>query len=238
MPGMTKSRGILAPRRRWTEPELQLLRALYPELHAADVAVLMERSVAQIYNAAFKTGLRKSAEYLASDTAARIRRGKQHPNMITSQFKAGHRTWNTGMKGWSAPGTEATRFKPGTKPHTTLPLGTYRINADGCLERKVSERSGAPHLRWQPVSRIVWEAAHGPVPAGHVVAFKAGRKTTVLERITLDALECISRGELARRNHPRARSPELAKLVQLKGAITRQVNRINREAAQAKEARA
>ncbi|MNR62573.1 hypothetical protein D3C85_1846370 [compost metagenome] len=54
-------------------------------------------------------------------------------------------------------------------------------------------------------------------------------RTNVLEEITADRLECITRGENAERNHPRARSPELAKLVQLKGAITRQVNRIARE---------
>jgi hypothetical protein len=47
--------------------------------------------------------------------------------------------------------------------------------------------------------------------------------------ITADKLECISRAQHAHRNHPRNKSPELAKLAQLKGAITRQVNRINRE---------
>ncbi len=41
-----------------------------------------------------------------------------------------------------------------------------------------------------------------------------------------------SRAEIARRNHPMNKSLELARLVQLKGAITRQVNRIAREAAQ------
>jgi hypothetical protein len=57
-----------------------------------------------------------------------------------------------------------------------------------------------------------------------------GRKTSDVDKITLDALEMVSRAELARRNHPVSRSPELAKLVQLKGAITRQINRIAREA--------
>ena len=73
---------------------------------------------------------------------------------------------------------------------------------------------------------LVWMAAHGPVPAGHLVVFRPGCRTTVLADITLDKVECISMAEHARRNHPRSRSPELAKLVQLKGAITRQVNLI------------
>jgi hypothetical protein len=61
------------------------------------------------------------------------------------------------------------------------------------------------------------------------------QRATVLELITPDAVEAITRGENARgenarRNHPKNKSPELARLYQLKGAITRQVNRINKEA--------
>nr|WP_315206812.1 hypothetical protein [uncultured Albidiferax sp.] len=111
-----------------------------------------------------------------------------------------------------------------------MPVGSYRINSDNVLELKVNDLPGANHVRWHPVARLVWIKANGPVPANHIVVFKAGRATTVLERITPDAVECISRGENARRNHPRTKSPELAQLVQLKGAITRQVNRIHREA--------
>ncbi|WP_237736750.1 hypothetical protein [Delftia acidovorans] len=59
--------------------------------------------------------------------------------------------------------------------------------------------------------------------------FRPGHRTTQEAAITADRLECISRAENARRNHPARKSPELAKLVQLKGAITRQVNRIAKE---------
>jgi len=76
----------------------------------------------------------------------------------------------------------------------------------------------------------VWEDANGPVPSGHVICFLPGRRSSDLDAITLDALELVSRADLARRNHPRSHSPELAGLMQLKGAITRQVNRIAREA--------
>ena len=57
-----------------------------------------------------------------------------------------------------------------------------------------------------------------------------GMKTAVEAEVTADRLECITRAENAHRNHPRNRDPELGRLVQLKGAITRQVNRIAREA--------
>lgn len=225
----------------WQPSELTLLHEIYPHLHTADVAALLQCTVSRINNAAYKAGLRKSADYLASDTSMRIQRGKQHPNMIAHRFKPGHRTWNTGMRGWSAPGTEATRFKPGMLQGNAakrwVPVGTLRVNGDGYLDRKITDQHRGPR-DWEAVHRLVWTAANGPVPPGHVVTFLPGKKTTVLELITLDILECINRAELARRNHPRNKSPELAKLVQLKGAITRQVNRITREAAQAKEQRA
>ena len=56
-----------------------------------------------------------------------------------------------------------------------------------------------------------------------------GQFTNVLEEITANKLECISRAENARRNSMWRLDPEVAKLYQLKGAITRQVNRIKKE---------
>lgn len=130
--------------------------------------------------------------------------------------------------------TKQTRFQKGNMTgaaqHNYVPIGTERISKDGYVERKVTDDNPIPARRWVGVHRIVWEAAHGPIPPGYVVCFLPGRRTADAARITLDALELVSRAELAHRNHPRNRDPELAKLVQLKGAITRQVNRIAREA--------
>lgn len=221
---------------RWTPAELDLLRSMYPECHTEDVAVWLGRAVKHCYNAAKAYGIRKSAEYLASDSAARIQRGKQHPKMIGTRFKPGQAAWNKGLKGVVGvqEACRATQFKPGRPAHEArnyVPLGSLRICADGYLERKVTDDPAiVPARRWVAVHRLVWEAERGPIPAGHIVCFKPGQKTTVLEDVTTDRLECITRAENARRNHPRNRSPELAKLIQLKGAITRQVNRIAREA--------
>lgn len=121
----------------------------------------------------------------------------------------------------------------GAAQHNYVPIGTLRVSKDGYLERKMNDDPNIyPARRWVAVHRLVWEASHGPIPDGHIVVFKPGMKTSVLEDVTHDRLECITRAEHARRNHPRSKSPELAKLVQLKGAITRQVNRISREHAE------
>lgn len=156
--------------------------------------------------------------------------------MVATQFKASHVPWNKGTKGVSGqhPNTKVTQFKKGSMSgaaqHNYVPIGSYRLSKDGYLEQKTNDDHPVPARRWVGVHRLVWEAAHGPIPCGHVVCFLPGRRSPELEKITLDALELVSRAELARRNHPRSRNPELAKLVQLKGAITRQVNRIAREA--------
>ncbi len=223
---MTKSRNINSAKHRWTDAEVLLLRQLYPDVPAADVAALLGLPVGPVYQAAARHGLKKSAAFYASDKSARIRHANQNPNMIASRFQPGIVPWNKGTKGLQLGGVQ-TQFKPGSKPRNWLPVGSYRITADGYLERKINDLPGNNSVRWHSVSRLVWAAVNGPVPKGHVIAFRPGCKTTKLEDITIDRLECISRGERARRNHPRSRSPELGRLVQLRGAITRQINKLS-----------
>lgn len=80
------------------------------------------------------------------------------------------------------------------------------------------------------MAELVWCEANGPLPKGHMVVFKAGRFSNQLEHITLDAVECITLAENMRRNSRHNLPPEVNQLVSIKGAITRQVNRITREA--------
>lgn len=214
--------------RPWTGPELRLLRDLYPHVPSADIAALLERSVVSVYGKAVDDlGLHKTPAYLGSVSGGRIQRGRTDPRMLSTQFQRGLVPWNKGLKGLRTPGSERGWFQSGNRPHTWRPIGSHRINADGMLDRKVSD-TGCPPRDWQGVHRLVWIAAHGPIPKGHIVRFLPGRRSTALASITPDALECISRAEHAKRNHPRSKSPELAKLYQLKGAITRQVNRLAR----------
>lgn len=225
-------------KRQWTAVEDECMRRFYPDLLCADMAGVLKRSEKAVYMRAKLLGLSKSEAFLASDRSGRVARGKQHPSMVASQFKAGQAAWNKGLKGVVGvqDACRATQFKkgrPASEARNYVPLGSHRVSKDGYLERKVTDDPRiVPARRWVAVHRIVWEAAHGPIPRGHIVRFRAGMKTTVLEEVTADRLECITRAEHAHRNHPRSRDPELARLVQLKGAITRQVNRIAREAQQ------
>lgn len=216
----------------WTADSITTLRNLYPNTASDVVAKVIGCSLKAVYYKAHSEGLHKTPAFMASDASGRVQRGKQHPRMLESQFKPGMAPWNKGIP-WIAGGkSHTTRFKPGRPPSSARnyqPIGTLRTSRDGYLERKTNDTHPVPVRRWVAVHRLVWEEANGPIPARHIVVFKPGTRTAVEAEITADKLECITRAENARRNHPKNKSPELARLVQLKGAITRQVNRINRE---------
>lgn len=210
---------------KWTPEDDAYMRKHYADSTPEALEKYLQRSRPSIYQRAAVLGLKKSPEYFRTAVAGRFVKDGKHQG---HRFAPGFVPWNKGKKGWVAKGTEATRFKPGSKPAQTMPVGSYRINPDGHLQRKIGEEPGASHKRWRNVAELVWIAANGPLPPGHIVVFKRGMRTAVLEEITLNKVECISRAENARRNHAN-KDPELIKLYQLKGAITRQVNRIIRE---------
>ena len=156
--------------------------------------------------------------------SGRLQRGASQ----ATQFKPGQTPWNKGKPGTTGTqeGCRATQFKPGIVPQNYLPVGGLRTGKDGLLEIKVTDEHPTPARRWHSLHRYMWERANGPTPEGHIIVFKPGSRTADPEQITLGCLECISRAENARRNHPINVSPEFAKLTQLKGAINRRLNRM------------
>lgn len=208
--------------RRWTDSEIELLTRLYPDTPTAEIASKLGMSVKRVYSNAALLGLKKSDAYLASPAAYRLRSGDNVG--ASTRFQKGHTTWNKGMKGLDI-GGKNTRFKPGHRSGKAQelyrPIGAERISKDGYLQRKVND--GMPlQKRWRGVHILVWEEANGPLPKGHAVVFKDGNK----QHITLDNLELVTRGELMRRNSYHTNYPkEVAQLVQLRGAITRKINK-------------
>lgn len=211
-----------APRRYWTDAEVERLVAAYPTTPTKVLAAALGHSVASTYGKAFELGLKKSAEYLAGPDACRLRRGDAIG--ASTRFQPGIVPWNKGERFVAGGRSPETRFKPGSKPHNWLPIGSHRLSKDGTLQRKATD-TGYPPRDWVSVHQLVWVEANGPLPAGHVVVFRPGRRTTDVEQITPDALECVSHAELMKRNSFHRLPKALAHCVQLRGAITRQINK-------------
>lgn len=222
---MTKSRGILGPRATWTEEQLDLLRTFYPKFKSEDVAFMVGHPLDAVYRKANSLGLKKTAEFLASPAACRLRRGDQVG--AAYRFQKGQTSWNKGVKGVAGvqAACRATQFKPGQAPANTRPVGSTKFDKSGVLLQKVSDAKGNNSKRWRAVHELVWIRANGPVPEKHIVVFKSGMRTNVLEEITIDRVECISLAENMKRNTRHNLPPELNEIVQLKAVLTRQINK-------------
>lgn len=210
-----------APRRPWTEHEVAMLRAHYADWITADLARAIGRPIGHVFSKAQKLGLRKGEAFLASSASGRILKGGKLGQ--AHQFQPGMTPWNKGLHYQAGGRAAESQFQPGSKPHTWRPVGSLRINADGYLQRKITDTGYAPR-DWQSAHTLAWVEAHGPVPAGHVVVFKPGRRTTDPAAITADAVELVTRRELMARNTVHNLPRPLAEIAQLRGAIKRQIN--------------
>lgn len=204
----------------WTAAELDHLRANYPTTPQAEMEAALGRPAKAIGLMARKLGLFKTPEYLVEHAG---------------RFPKGLQPWNKGKPGSTGhqEACRATQFKPGRPAKASAnyrPIGSIRLSVYGYIEQKMTDdRSLCPARRWSPVHRLVWERDAGPIPPGHIVVFKRGQLTTDPELITIDRLECITRAENMLRNTCHRYGKEVATLVQLRAAITRQIRKKEKE---------
>ena len=215
----------------WTAPELELLRRYYPDHITRAIAQALRRSEQQVYHKAHSLGLKKSESFLASSASGRLdgKRGE------SGRFKKGLTPWNKGKPGSTGnhPNSRRTQFKKGSMSgaaqHNYVPIGSTRISKDGILERKVTDDPSLyPARRWVPVARLVWEAAHGPIPPKHVVRFKPGMATNIEAEITVDRLECISFSENMRRNTLHRYPKEITDVIRARAVLNRRINHVEK----------
>lgn len=209
--------------REWTEEESQILREMYADHFAGEIAARLGRTRSSVYSQARKLGLKSSEE--------KIRRSGQvnvdHPNKVAHQFRKGHVPPNKGKK--VSPELYAkmqpTMFKKGRPSLNHREVGSERVNVDGYIEVKVAEPN-----KWRLKNRVVWEQANGPIPPGHNVQFRNGNKLDC----RLENLYLIDRRvQFMTHNSIYARYPkELQYVMKLKGALVRQIHRREKDAEQ------
>ncbi|HXF44893.1 MAG TPA: HNH endonuclease signature motif containing protein [Burkholderiaceae bacterium] len=211
----------------WNRRDIRVLRKLYPHRPTREVAARCGHSVSSTYNMARRLGCKKSAAYLASPYACRLRRGDNVG--AAYRFPKGNVPANKGLRrpGWHCGRMRETWFKKGclngAAQKNWVPISTEVLDDDGYLKRKVSDdRSKPARFNWRYVHVLLWEAAYGPVPRGYAIKFIDGDR----RHVTLNNLCIVSRADLARLNSMWNRYPhELAAVIQLRGALVRQINR-------------
>lgn len=135
----------------------------------------------------------------------------------TGCYEKGNVPFNKGQKGWYAKGTEKTRFKKGSVPPNYKPVGSVRITVDGYYEMKMAEGM----RQWRLLHRVIWERCNGAIPKNHIVIFIDGNT----KNINIKNMALFTKEQNMKRNTLHNYPKEIAHLIQLQGAINRQINK-------------
>lgn len=212
---MTKSKGILPPRKKWSADEDAILSERYPNERAADIAKTLGVQLHILYARAKKLGLEKSEEFKASEASGRTN-GKHGQ---AYRFPKGNASWNKGRKGLAIGGVE-TQFKKGAKPHNYKQIGSERI-VDGYLYVKTEDPN-----KWVQKHYLVWQEKTGALPPkGSVLAFKDGNKMN----FAFENLELLSRNEWMSRNTIHQYPEPLKEVIRLSQKLRRKLNVIEQQ---------
>jgi hypothetical protein len=199
--------------RHWRPEEDEQLLTLYADTGNEALAVLFQCEPIQVFRRASALGLKKSRAFLAERTREQqqglIRDG------LHQGFQPGNVPHNKGVKGWMPSGRSAAGwFQPGHMPHTHVPVGTRAKDGEGYWKIKVAE----PRT-WRYQHRLIWEEHHGPIPPGHIVAFRDRNP----ENLDPDNLELIDRAENCRRNSIHRYPPEVKLAIRRVKKLTRTI---------------
>lgn len=208
----------------WTHEDIETLTNLYPGHTAKSISLALGRSVRSIYGMAAQLSLKKSEAFFSSPASGRLDgvRGE------TGRFRPGLTPWNKGQPHPSRGRSAETQFKRGQDPHNTHPIGSYRLDKDGTLQQKINNDKGNNSVRWRGVHELVWVEANGPVPPKHIVVFKPGTRSNILEEITLDKVECLSLADNMRRNTLHRYPKEIVDVIRARGVLNRRINHVEK----------
>ena len=198
--------------RTFTKKEDQLLFDNYLRLPSCTMSRMLKRS---------KSSARQRMKVLGIIVPAElIEQFKKQ-----SHFKVGTPAVNKGLKQsqyMSAAAIEKVKkswFKPGSNPANTKHDGAICIRGDKIGNRYQFIRLS--EANWIPLHRHNWIQLNGAIPKGLKLIFKDGDTLNC----SMDNLELVTAGELMLRNSYHNYPKPLAMMVQLRGALNRQINK-------------
>lgn len=215
-----------AGKRLWSKQDDAIMRRDFPNQPSATLAARLRRTVPALTQRATNLGLRKSAAYMASPAACRLRRGQgpDHPGYRT-QFKKGQPSHNKGLRrpGWFRGRMRETQYQRGCRSGKAaqhwMPIGATRL-IDGYLYRKVSDVPNVAYtVNWKPEHVLLWTAAHGAVPPGHALKFVNGDRADV----RIDNLQLFTRRTLMALNTIHHLPKPLVQTINALGALKRRI---------------
>jgi hypothetical protein len=179
----------------WTTEEIELLKDLYPDHYNVQICEILNRNYSSIVYKASCLGLKKS------DSFKKIELQKQAEKLKIvgqkSRFQKGMIPVNKGVN-ISQETYEKIKpfmFKKGNKPPNTLPdWHESVITHKNKLQYVMIKIPG--HEKMRPKHVWLWEQKYGKVQKGYNIVFKDGNQLNC----TIDNLECISDGEIMKRN--------------------------------------
>lgn len=210
---------------RFTSEQVEIVRREYATCRTEDLANRLGCAIYSVYNLANRLGLKKDQEFLR-ELFRRYMDDLEHPGR-RHQFSKGQAPPNKGKK-WGefmSPEAQAasrrTCFKKGSTPKNTLPDWTITM-------RQREDRNEAPY-QWikHPqrgmimLQKWVWEQNNGAPPKGMNVVFKDGDTMNC----DISNLELVSDRELMIRNSVQRLPEDVRKLIHVKGALNRQINK-------------
>ena len=198
--------------KRFTAEEDQFIKDHYLALPAFAIEKLLSRS---------KGTVRQRIPLLGLRIPASIK--EQFVN--GSYFHKGSKPFNKGkrMAEYVSPekiaNIKTTQFRKGHAPQNTL--------YDNAVVKR-RDKTGITYLyirvkkaEWVPLQRYIWQQEFGTIPDGYNIVFK-DRNTF---NCNLDNLELVSNADLMLRNSAHRFGPEIFKIIQLRGALNRQINK-------------
>jgi hypothetical protein len=204
-----KIQKLIASNNPYTPEKKLILEKLYPNTTNKEIARILNVTESSVIAAGFRFKLKKTPEFMREHT-------------FKSCYKKGRIPENKGKKITEYASKEAiekikaTQFKKGGIPACYGRVGSERINSEGYIEVKVADPN-----KWKMKHVFEWEKLHGTVPNGYIVVFANKNKAD----FSPANLEIITRKENMERNTVHNYPKEIAVVVQLRGALNRQINK-------------